>query len=75
MSKDDSAPAFPSERFGYIGMSLRDYFAGQALAAHAMRRSGGHECLKSGEAYRIAVDCYAIADAMLAEREAADDGE
>jgi len=74
MSKDDIEPAFPSERFGHLGMSLRDYFAGQALAAHAMQRDGMDECLGRGCVYRIAVDCYAIADAMLAERKAAEDG-
>jgi hypothetical protein len=29
---NDGGPAFPSDRFGELGMSLRDWFAGQALA-------------------------------------------
>jgi hypothetical protein len=41
------------------GMSLRDWFAGQALAAN------GDE---ADSAENIAKLCYAIADAMLRER-------
>ena len=29
---NDGGPAFPSDRAGQVGMSLRDWFAGQALA-------------------------------------------
>ena len=75
MSKDDIESAFPSDRFSNLGMSLRDYFAGQALAGHAMGRDGLDDCLGRGCVYRIAVDCYAIADAMLVQRKAADDGD
>lgn len=42
------------------GMTLRDWFAGQALA------SGDYDATIGCEI--IAMDCYAIADAMLAER-------
>lgn len=75
--------AFPSEQ-GHIpdgtwnqtyeaGMSLRDWFAGQALAgvmrlAIESARSG-----RSIDAALIAVGAYEQADAMLAEREKSDD--
>ena len=69
MSRDSVESAFPSDRFGNLGMSLRDYFAGQALAGHGMNRDGWDEVLGKGMTYRIAVDCYAIADAMIAQRD------
>jgi hypothetical protein len=61
---DDGGPAFPT--FGsatqIVGMSLLDYFAGQALAnsaiAHSMKSV--RECAESS---------YAVAIAMLNERE------
>ena len=60
---DDGGPAFPVEiAFQYEGMSLRDYFAAQALAGH--RAADVH--LPSTDAARLA---YLDADAMLAERE------
>ena len=70
MAKDDGGPAFPCEQ-GHIpsgtwnqtfeaGMSLRDYFAGQALAAIATNPRLGSKDLAGG--------AYLIADAMLAER-------
>jgi len=70
MTKKDGGPAFPNE-YDYIpGMTLRDWFAGQALAglwtddsAVAMSRS----C-----SVVMAEDCYQMADAMLAEREKGD---
>ena len=47
------------------GMTLRDYFAGQALAAVNLGIG------VSNEYYRKAANhCYAMADAMLKEREA-----
>ena len=42
------------------GMSLRDWLAGQALAAQGNRGS---------PLALIAKECYALADAMIAERE------
>jgi hypothetical protein len=56
----DGGPAFPTV-FGHPqGMSLRDYFAGMALA-------NGKIC--GGEpTYTTAKNAYAYADAMLAER-------
>lgn len=68
---DNGGSAFPSEQ-GFDtdgmwnqsydpGMSLRDYFAGQALAGNL----GNPWASNSDD---IAVRCYQIADAMLAAR-------
>lgn len=65
---DDGGAAFPvvlpnNYEFGHDGMSLRDWFAGQALAnprTHAMANSNTTE--------DIAMWAYGVADAMLAER-------
>lgn len=63
---NDNPSAFPCVAFGPLceaihqeGMTLRDYFAGQALASfdHAFR-------VPESDAKKA----YAIADAMLAER-------
>lgn len=69
----DGGPAFPGEEVGYSsigsfriprpGMSLRDYFAGQALAgllASSPRRIDDKVA---------AFGAYAIADAMIAARD------
>lgn len=73
MKQNDGGPAFPSRehhgiegaRHVYVegGMTLRDWFAGQALAG-----------LTSNTDVRVADDvmaagAYGFADAMLAERE------
>jgi len=81
--KDDGGAAFPTET-GWVksykgtvevsspiyhkGMSLRDYFAGQALIGYMA--SGGIAFFKLDEKGReaFAKDNYDIADAMLAER-------
>ena len=60
-------PAFPNITpdmpvDGYPGMSLRDWFAGQALVVAS--RSSGFCSMPPLAAY-----CYEIADAMLAERD------
>ena len=63
----DGGPAFPMNNgpncFANPGMSLRDWFAGQAIAG-----------ISTGEPIndyaQAAKQCYATADAMLAEREA-----
>lgn len=71
MSKQDGGPAFPLgwrptadgyER-GDCGMSLRDWFAGQALAGF-----GGANGITRDSSGFIAEAAYTIADAMLAER-------
>jgi hypothetical protein len=62
-------PAFPigipgvGDNGGW-GMSLRDYFAGQAMASGL-----GKEMSGTGEYFdRIAINAYAVADAMLRAR-------
>jgi hypothetical protein len=45
-------------------LSLRDYFAGQALIGISLSSTGGENL-----AVMIATAAYAIADAMLAERQ------
>ena len=59
---DKHIQAFPvpaSDYSGMVkGMSLRDYFAGQAMAIVAPSLSVEH----------AASHCYAVADAMLLER-------
>ena len=73
--KIDGGPAYPTikeelvahginrewEKVHYPGMSLRDYFAGQALGVLTALNPG------TPEAY--ANMAYQLADAMLAERE------
>lgn len=64
-SKNDGGNAFPKDEpvRGHDGMSLRDWFAGQAMTltypngipAHADHRS-------------VAMQAYSLADAMLARR-------
>jgi hypothetical protein len=76
-SINDGGPAFPCESYGIKngkettvpaqGMTVRDYFAGQALAGILMN----HTTAKFGLT-EISVACYAykFADAMLAAKEA-----
>jgi hypothetical protein len=56
-------PAFPTD--GFTGMSLRDYFAGQAITG-AM--SIGVTLKTTMTEREVAECCYRIADAMLAAR-------
>ena len=59
-------PAFPVQdcaAFQYSGMTLRDYFAGQALIALPHMGASGLD--DDG----IAKQAYALADALLIERE------
>jgi len=62
---DTSSPAFPRHPECDHGMSLRDWFASQAmigqLAAEPPDVEYTHEC--------IAARAYAFADAMLVERQ------
>lgn len=70
-NKQDGGPAYPLQpasmpEMHYLGMSLRDYFAGQALAGLLGGRGGPiQRKFLSDEALL----CYEYADAMLAERE------
>ena len=70
MSAKDGGPAFPviSKDIGYhaeikqlaTGMSLRDYFAAQALGALSVLET---------DKQKLAHECYEFADAMLQERD------
>ena len=67
----DGGPAFPDVHEGQTGMSLRDWLAGQAMAAIIAKApfvvtsaSGEHECYTA-----TSIGAYLYADAMLAERE------
>lgn len=65
--KNNGGPAFPlSTSFvggGNCGMSLRDWFAGQAIIGII----SDTRCNWSG--HRMAEEAYSISDAMLKERE------
>lgn len=72
----ENPPAFPSGDFtqcepGY-GMTLRDWFAGQALPAIIAATSAGqHQVMREGDTSIVAGitrDAYEMADAMLAAR-------
>jgi hypothetical protein len=60
----DGGPAFPGEttKPGETGLTLRDWFAGQALAASDWAN------WKTQDNALIARDAYRLADAMLAAR-------
>lgn len=69
--KDDGGAAFPTSTDCYGGLTVRDWFAAQALngmLAHSTRyqpRQGSFGTWHNA----ISVEAYEIADAMLAERE------
>lgn len=87
--KPTNPPAFPHQftvqengndmNFLEIGMTLRDYFAGQAIvgiisganSSESMLSAWLHESKKSCKSVSqtIAAAAYAYADAMLAERD------
>lgn len=79
-AQGDGGPAFPVAEQrdadmngiveGHPGMSLRDWFAGQALTLCAMAvvgRTIKGESIPSHD--DVAVDCYKFADAMLKARQ------
>lgn len=70
-TKQDGGPAFPVDNPSghHPGMSLRDYFAGQALAGELAAQSSETGEWASVNFRSLAERSYAIADAMLAERE------
>lgn len=67
---EDGGPAFPvtpAEGPNFMGMTLRDWFAGQALAGRlAALNPGG---LDRAASEYMAEQSYRLADAMLEERE------
>lgn len=66
-----NALAFPGDPPGQTGMSLRDYFAGQALAFWARMQIGGWSGDMPQEmADNVARHAYIMADAMLRARDA-----
>lgn len=79
---DDGGPAFPrpfskdgdTEAWSQEGISVRDYFAGQALTgmiAEGMFASALSQEGDTPAAFgRMAEDCYGFADAMLTARKA-----
>mgnify|MGYP003385542557 CR=1 FL=1 len=63
MSETENMHAFPSPDGYHYGMTLRDYFAGQALAGYLANPISDDVSMNGTSA-----DCYRIADVMLAER-------
>jgi len=66
----DCGPAFPTTtehgfNCGEPGMTLRDYFAGQALAGVWAGRESDFVKISAPTTTDVAVACYAIADAMI----------
>lgn len=59
--QDDGGTAFPDPRLCGSGMTLRDWFAGQALAYLGSKS----QAIRNGE---LAEEAYEIADAMLKVR-------
>ena len=79
MSKPSNPPAFPvilpnNEAFSFAdpGMTLRDWFASQTIAPMALMLTDSAKWSTMGGVERanwLAKASYAVADAMLAERE------
>ena len=76
--KNDGGPAFPHDvswiesenqkNMSYSGMSLRDWFAGQALRM-MIRMNTPTDTDVLTKAYLYAETAYIVADAMIAQRE------
>lgn len=71
---NDGGPAFPTpeNKFGEYtpGLSLRDWFAGQALAGWLATYGphDSHPADREGSPELLAKDAYTLADAMLEAR-------
>lgn len=69
MSADDIEPAFPAQDYGFTGMTLRDYFAAQAMCVYLRQAYAGDQGAGRGwDDSDVAAFAYDMADAMLAER-------
>ena len=68
--KDNGGPAFPRGTYGdQEGMTMRDWFAGQALAGYASSGDLNPYGVKSHKSWSNVASCmYDIADAMLEAR-------
>ena len=64
----DAYPITNADGYGPHGMTLRDYFAGQALTM-LTQPDNDHHNPKVGWQRTLAWAAYSMADAMLAERE------
>jgi hypothetical protein len=64
-SNNTGGPAFPTHLNLTQGMTLRDYFAAKAMQSMNTRQD-----YSDAPADAIALDAYALADAMLKAREA-----
>lgn len=75
MSKNNGGPAFPIPGAvngiapGFGGMTLRDYFAAKAMAALISGAMANGIAFETDSPPVFAYIAYAIADAMLEERE------
>ena len=63
-NKNNGGPAFPFEHTAQPGMTLRDYFAAQSIAAAVTKET------YSIDWHHIAESAYDAADAMLEARKA-----
>ena len=77
MSKEnDGGPAFPTKNamqtgpteWRYEGMSLRDYFAAQALSGFLAHSQQDHAPLRASKMTILAEEAWLMADAMLAAK-------
>jgi len=72
MNTDTGGPAFPAQDHHgqkFTGMTLRDYFAAKAMQGWLASFScESRHPTESGGAKYVAAASYAMADAMLAER-------
>lgn len=61
-------PCHPESR---LGMTLRDYFAGQAISPTLIAMAQGQHSVRADKTpmESAALDAYAVADAMLAARQ------
>ena len=73
MNTDDGTPAFPGWAKNHYtdpnprgGMSLRDYFAAQALSGIEASQGNGGNFISTAD--KVAARSYELADAMLVAR-------